>query len=125
VTPYAQATNAYAPAKEAVRTDRGLEYEALAKTTSAIRRANALGRDGFNALVSALHDNQKLWTLFAIDVAEGQNRLSPEIRAQIFYLAEFTQAHTRKILRKEADASALVEINVAIMRGLAQKRVPQ
>jgi flagellar protein FlaF len=40
------------------------------------------------------------------------------LRARIFYLAEFTRAHTRKVLRRTAGPDALVEINLAVMRGL-------
>jgi flagellar protein FlaF len=41
------------------------------------------------------------------------------LRAQIFYLAEFTRQHTSKVLRGDAEVTPLIDINTAIMQGLA------
>lgn len=76
------------------------------------------GDGGFNALVRALHDNRALWTALAADVAIGTNGLPRSLRAQIFYLAEFTVHHSRRVLAGEAGADVLVDINTAVMRGL-------
>ena len=54
----------------------------------------------------------------AVDVANKDNELPEALRAQIFYLAEFTQLHSRKVLRREATVAPLVEINSSVMRGL-------
>ena len=40
------------------------------------------------------------------------------MRAQIFYLAEFTQIHSARVLKREAEPGILVDINTAMMRGL-------
>ena len=117
---YAQAQQAYAPTASAIRTDRGTEYQAFAQITAQLRGAAAKGKPGFQALVQALHDNRNLWTLLATQVADDANGLPQDVRARIFYLAEFTQAHTRKVLSKNATVDALVEVNTAIMRGLNQ-----
>lgn len=110
---------AYAPTAAPIRTDRGTEYQAFAQITARIRAAHQKGRSGFGDLVLALHENRRLWTLLASDVASQNNTLPERLRAQIFYLAEFTQAHTSKVLAKTASPLALVEINTAMMRGLA------
>jgi len=52
------------------------------------------------------------------DVASPQNALPKDLRARIFYLAEFTAQHTRKVLRNEDTAVPLLEINAAILGGL-------
>ena len=44
--------------------------------------------------------------------------LPDDLRARIFYLAEFTDQHTRKVLNGRDTAGPLIEINTAIMRGL-------
>ena len=59
-----------------------------------------------------------MWTTLAADVADPENALPSTLRAQIFYLAEFTEHHSRLIQRKEASAAALIEVNTAILRGL-------
>lgn len=113
-----QALRAYAPnSANVIRTGRSSEIQAFSQITA--RLSDARKQNNFNALVSALHDNRKLWSLLAVDVADAQNGLSAPLRAQIFYLAEFTVLQTGKILRKEADVDALIDINRAVMAGLA------
>jgi flagellar protein FlaF len=109
---------AYSAPGQPTQTMRSTEYELFSRVTFRMRRANAQGAAGFAALASAMHDNRQLWTALAIDVADKDNQLSPAVRARIFYLAEFTTHHTRKVLAGKASADALVEINTTIMRGL-------
>jgi flagellar protein FlaF len=54
----------------------------------------------------------------AADVSDVSNALPAALRAQIFYLAEFTEIHSRKVMNGDATADALIEINSAILRGL-------
>lgn len=109
---------AYAPSQSAVRTPRATEYEAFARATHRLKAAAAQGKEGFSRLVGAVHDNRQLWTLLAADVAENENGLPQDLRARIFYLAEFTAQYSRKILSEDADPDVLIDINTAIMRGL-------
>lgn len=111
------ARTAYSGAAAPTRTDRGTEYDAFARCTRALSAAQD-GSGGFPALVRALHDNRRLWTALAADVSGDGNRLPRMLRARIFYLAEFTQAHSRRILDGAAEVSALIDINTAVMRGL-------
>ncbi|MDU9003087.1 flagellar biosynthesis regulator FlaF [Sedimentitalea todarodis] len=113
-----QAHRAYSAASAPTRTTRGTEYEAIARITTRIRSADAEGAGGFAALAEALSDNRKLWTIFAIDVADKANPLPADLRARILYLAEFTNHHTSKVLARQATIEPLLEINTAILRGL-------
>lgn len=113
-----KAQNAYQHDAQPIRTDRDTEYNAFARITQQLKTASSRGKDGFGDLVSALHDNRKLWTILAVDAAEKSNALPKELRARIVYLAEFTRQHSSKILTHRATADALIEINIAIMRGL-------
>lgn len=113
-----QAQRAYSAASAPTRTPRNLEYDAIARITHRIRSADQKGSDGFISLVAALHDNKKLWNIFAVDVADAENQLPRELKAQIFYLAEFTSLHTTKVLARQADVGPLLEINTAILHGL-------
>lgn len=76
------------------------------------------GKPAFPDLVAALDENRRLWTAFAEDVADPQNALPQDLRARIFYLAEFAMGHTGKVLAGTASAAPLIEINTSIMRGL-------
>lgn len=114
----AQAQMAYSPSTFSVQTGRGVEQRAFGQVTHRLRKAIATANSEYPELVSALHANQKLWTLLAADVADDANNLPTTLRAQIFYLAEFTVQHTKKVLRGKATADALVEINLSVLRGL-------
>lgn len=116
------AQNAYSQTAASTRTDRGREYEILAQVTHRIRSAALKGKRGFPQLAEALSDNRKLWTAFAIDVSDGANGLPQELRARVFYLAEFVQAHTSKILSGQAKVTPILEINTAILKGLSGQR---
>ena len=110
------AQNAYAPHSTSIRTHQSIEYDAFAKVTSALKKAEASADRA-----QALHQNRSLWTILASDVADPDNELPASLRAQIFYLAEFTSQHTRKVLKNEADAAVLIDINMAVMGGLRQR----
>ncbi|MGH1355000.1 MAG: flagellar biosynthesis regulator FlaF [Thalassovita sp.] len=112
------ARRAYAQSAGPVRTPRGVEYEAFARITRQLKSAGTTG--SIRRLAPSIHDNRRLWTLLATDVADPNNSLPSELRARIFYLAEFTQQHSREVLRGKANVDALVEINLSVMRGLRQ-----
>lgn len=115
------AKTAYATSSRTpLQTSRGMEYELFAQITHRLDQYAKNRSSGFADLAQALHDNRKLWTLLAADVAEDTNGLPAELRARIFYLAEFTADYSRKVLSDDADPSALVDINTAVMRGLRQ-----
>lgn len=111
-----QAKTAYGTTRKTTRTPRGIEYEAFARITHALKVAES--NNDFNSLAASLHQNRQLWTILASDVAENSNGLPEELRARIFYLAEFTSFQTRQILKKKASVEVLVDVNSSVMRGL-------
>lgn len=117
-----QARRAYAPSNSPTKNARSVEYQAFVNIIHHLDKAARGGKSAFADLVAALHENRALWTLLATDVADPANGLPDDLRAQIFYLAEFTGQHTSKVLRGEASPEALIEINTAVMRGLAGQR---
>lgn len=112
------AQSLYARPSGETGTARGIEYKAFARATSKLA-AHSGGKSGaFAELAEALCENQRLWTVLAGDVASARNGLPASLRARIFFLCEFTQIHSRKVLDGEATPDVLVEINTAVMRGL-------
>ncbi|MCZ4261393.1 flagellar biosynthesis regulator FlaF [Limimaricola sp. G21655-S1] len=111
-----QARRAYGPGNIALRSGRSAEHQVISDVTARLQAAAS-----FAQCAAALHDNRRLWTRLAADVADGANGLPPALRARIFYLAEFTHHHSRRVLRGEAGISALVEINTAVLRGLSRR----
>lgn len=116
-----QAQRAYAPGAgaAAIRTPRSIEFEVIARITHRLK--TAIEARNTRGLIDVLHENRKLWTALAADVASSDNALPQDLRARIFYLAEFTGQHTSKVLRNEATAVPLLEINAAILGGLKIK----
>lgn len=112
------ARTAYTSPASPIRTERGTEYETIARVTRDLRLATQDCRSDFKRFVKALHRNRQLWSLLAVNVADAQNALPPELRARLFYLAEFTLKHTQDVLARRAEADVLVEINAAVLQGL-------
>lgn len=117
-----RALSAYGNPKASVKSPRQVEYQAFAKITQDLKGASTENVIEFPRLVAALHENLRLWTIVATDVVVDENELPDALRAQLFYLAEFTRAHTSKVLKGEAETEALIDINTAIMKGLRQQQ---
>lgn len=113
-----QARLGYAPAISSLRSARAAELQIMTQSTARLRAAATKDGD-FPQLAQAIHENRQLWTRLAADVADNDNGLPQDLRAQIYYLAEFTQLHSRRVLRGQASVAVLIEINTAVMRGLA------
>lgn len=113
-----QARAAYGAEAGSVQTPRATEYRTFARITHRLRSAVAMNGN-MPALAAAIHDNRRLWTILAADVADPANPLPPALRARIVYLAEFTRVHSGKVLRGGASPDPLIEINIAVMRGLS------
>ena len=116
---FAQAQRAYSPVNSPTKTTRSIEYEVIARISHRLKAA--VKSKNYNALAEALYENNKLWTALAIDVANPENLLPEELRARIFYLADFTRQHTSKVLMKQDTAVPLLEINAAVLKGLKQE----
>lgn len=115
-----RARSAYDPMKSVVRTQSSIELEAFTRVTRKLRDAQQ-GGTSYVDMVKALHDNRMLWTLIATDVADPANRLPTDLRARLFYLSEFTTAHSRKVANGTATVDALIDINTSVMQGLRRQ----
>lgn len=108
----------YSSLGEHTRSAKDLEYEVFLNVTRKLTKLSAVVPANFAQLVKALNDNERLWIAIGTQVADPMNELSPSLKAQLFYLAEFVSHHTSKVLLGEAGVSALIETNVAVLRGL-------
>jgi flagellar protein FlaF len=118
------AYGAYAAAARATASPRALELQAFSQITAAL--AAAVRSGSHPDLIAALSHNQRLWTTLAADVAEPGNALPARLRAQIFQLADFIRAHTRRIVNGDgaSEPGVLVEINLNVMKGLRAEAAP-
>lgn len=101
-----------------IKSPRAAEFEAIARISHRLRNAAKNRTRNFQEFVSALNENSRLWTTLAVDVAQAENGLPQDLRARLFWLAEFTNHETRRILRNEGDVGVLIEINAAVLQGL-------
>jgi len=116
-----QAQNAYRNTDQPVRTPRSIEYDAFARITHRLKEAAIGGPSKIRDLASAIHDNRRLWTILATDVAGDGNALPQDLRARILSLSEFTRSYSSRVLNG-ATADPLIDINMAVMRGLRHGR---
>ena len=101
----------------AMTSPRQVEYSAFAKVTMALREASSEGTP-FATLAQAMHENRRLWDIVALECANDDNALPVDLRAGLISLAEFTRRHTSIVLKADATADPLIDINLAVMRGL-------
>lgn len=112
------ARSAYARPDAPGRPARAVEYDLFARMTRQLTAAWAQRQSNFAGLARALHENGRMWRVLATDVADPGNTLPAALRARLFYLYEFTEVHSRKVLAGQAEAGVLIDINTAVMRGL-------
>lgn len=113
---------AYGDARDSVLTPRQAEYRVFARATHRLSDASARHAEGdrlaYFKLAEAVHDNLRLWLTLATDLATDGNGLPDPLRASLISLAGFVEKHSQLVLNKQADASALIEVNAAVMKGL-------
>lgn len=100
------------------RSNRDLEYEVILGVTRDMKKAGADPMRDFPRFVAVLNKNERLWTEIGIQVADPENALDKKLRAGLFYMAEFVTHQTGKVLKSQADITSLIEVNVAVLRGL-------
>jgi len=114
----ALAQSAYGVSQAPVRSERSIEYQAFAKVTHGLIAVER-EMDITPKVVEAVHDNRRLWTILAVDVASEHNQLPSALRAGIFSLNQFVTQHSKEVLKGQEDVSGLIEINRTVMRGLS------
>lgn len=110
---------AYQRAATRAESPRDIEYRALGVVTAALVRARDEGRANPGALARAIHDNRRLWRIFAADCAEPANALPEQVRARIISISIFVDRHCSAVMREGAELDPLIDINRALMEGLA------
>lgn len=110
---------AYQRAATRSENPRETEYRVFATVTAGLVRAVEQGRTDIGQLAQAVHDNRRLWTIFAADCAQPGNALAESTRAQIISLALFVDRQCSAVLREGAEIEPLIDINRSMMEGLA------
>ena len=114
---------AYQQAAQRVEPPRDVEYRLLGEVTRALMDAAKLDPKDFGGRIDALDWNRRVWSALAVDCSSSENGLPAPVRAQIVSLSIWVGRHTSAVMRREADIDALIDVNRAIMQGLAPSSV--
>jgi flagellar protein FlaF len=107
--------NAYVQAQSSTETSRQTEYRLFAQVTRAMIEAQ---ENEFVDLAKAVNWNRRLWLVLQADCANEENGLPDALRAGIISLAIWVDKHSRKVMSREGQVEALIEVNRSIMEGL-------
>jgi flagellar protein FlaF len=103
-------------AQNVTETSRQTEYRLFAQVTRALMSAQTGDR---KELREALDWNRRMWIVLEMSCASDENELPEETRAGIISLAIWIAKHSTKVLNGEGDVQAIIQVNRAIMDGLA------
>ena len=101
---------------QTIRTERDTEYDVISRVTRMLRQAAPDCRSPDATM--AIHKNNELWTILASDLAHPGNNLPDEVKAGLLSLAGFALRHGQAVLGGGGSMQPLVDINLAVMRGL-------
>ncbi len=119
---------AYGSAQNAALTPRQAEYRIFARVTHGLADAGAAASDepgSFARLAAAANENLRLWFALAEDLAGEANGLPDELRAGLIALAGFVERETPRVVSREIPPGVLVDVNLAVMKGLRGHREPE
>lgn len=110
---------AYQRAATQAESPREIEYRVFGIVTAGLVRARDAGRADIGVLAHAVHENRRLWSIFANDCAQPNNSLPGPVRARIISLSMFVDRHSSAVIRDGADIEPLIDVNRSMMEGLA------
>lgn len=105
--------NAYQRTAQLAADPRDTEYRAFGLAVARLMSANTP-----SAVAEAVHFNNRLWSTLASDLAMPSNALPTDMRAKLISLALWSIKYGSKVMRGEAEPSALIKVNKEIMAGL-------
>lgn len=112
---------AYRQAATRTETPREMEYRLFGQVTRALMHAATVDTTDVATRIDALDWNRRLWSTLATDCSDPGNSLDKPLRAQIISISLFVGRHSSAVMRGEDDFEALIDINRAVMQGLASQ----
>ena len=110
---------AYQSATQRSETPRDAEYRLFGQVTRALMEASEVDPADVKTRMEALDWNRRVWSALAADCAAPNNALPHALRAQIISISIWVSRHTSAVMRRQESIEPLVEVNKAIMQGLA------
>ena len=94
-----------------VSTARETEYRLFTDVTAALNAADTA--------TEAVEWNRRLWLALQTDLSSMENQMPDDLKVKMISLAVWVDQYTETVLRGEAAIDPLIEVNRAIMEGLA------
>jgi flagellar biosynthesis activator protein FlaF len=113
------AFKAYGEVTQRTAGEKDIEIALFQQITNELRNVSDADTVQPTDWAEAIHRNQQLWTMIAIDLLNPGNALPEEMKRSLLYLAEFVRQNSMKILSGSGDIADLIEINQSIMMGLS------
>ena len=110
---------AYQKAAQRSETPRDAEYRLFGQVTRALMEAAEVDPSDLKTRMEALDWNRRVWSALAADCAGPENALPHALRARIISISIWVNRHTSAVMRQSESIEPLVEVNKAIMQGLA------
>lgn len=114
--------DAYRRAQSIAETPRATEYRLMSQITGELIEARDSGLKGV-ALMPALHRNREVWSTFSSLCGAPGNKLPDELRASIISIALWVERHTSEVVTGRDSIDDLIEVNRAIIDGLANENL--
>ncbi len=109
---------AYRRVQKVAESPREAEYRLFAQVTAALLKAEAEKHSGVT-LVDTLDWNRRLWSALSTDCGMPGNGMPANLRGQIVSLALWVSRYSSEVAAGKAGIDALIDVNRAIMDGLA------
>jgi flagellar protein FlaF len=97
---------------------REFELRIFEQITAALEAADQQGTH-FTVRIAAMHRNRELWQTLTSDLLDEGNKLPTSLRARLISLGIWVTNETHNAMRNTTSLASLIEVNRAIIRGLA------
>jgi flagellar protein FlaF len=108
---------AYKRVAQVTETTRQIEARLLGDVCRELTTVSEEGIEGTRRL-EALDWNRRVWMTMTVDCGSPQNPLPVELRAKIVSLGIWVHRYTEDVMWNGADLQPLLDINVAMIKGL-------
>lgn len=111
---------AYQHTLKATESPRDIEYRLFGQVTRALLDIAPLPRTD-PKVIDAIDWNRRLWSAMALDCANNDNAMPPQIRAGVISLSMFVARYSSQVMTQSMPVDPLIDINRTIMQGLAAR----
>lgn len=114
------AIRAYEQTKRTFVDPRDAERTVFERVTAQLRHAAQLASRN-SEFHEAVHANRRLWAAVIADIADPGNGLSAEVKESLISLGLWVQRESTAAATGATELSALIDVNEAVIGGLAPK----